>query len=493
LKKWLKRLGLILALPAVLALGLGLWLGFRYVTYSQEANEIHLAKKETYLKSVEELQSVGELGAGKARPNIVFILYDDLGYGDLGFTGNQAIDTPAIDRLAEQGVVLTNFYSPSAACTPSRAGFLTGRYPPRAGLPDVIYPSGSFNSTALKIRGTNHRLPAEEITISEVLKASGYRTGMVGKWHLGDRAPSLPNNFGFDAFFGALYSNDMKPFALYRNDKIVEAAPYDQRNLDARYTSEAVDFIENNANGENPFFLYFAHNFPHIPLFVAPERTGASDGGTYGDVVEAMDAGVEQIVGALEQQGILDDTIIIISSDNGPWYQGSAGPFRGRKGQTWEGGMHVPFLIHWPSNIEGGRTVDGMSMGIDLLPTLVDWLDLPLPEDRIIDGKSIRSMLEASDPSPHDYLYNFAGENIKTVRSDRYKYHGVRFHAAQLHEGNRATTRRKSPWLIDLSVDNNESYDVSSKYPEVAELMQGKLVEKREEFRTNKRGWIVSE
>ena len=208
----------------------------------------------------------------------------------------------------------------------------------------------------------NVRLPAEEITLAELLSAAGYATGMVGKWHLGDRSPSLPNDMGFDSYFGALYSNDMQPFALYADRDIAAEAPVDQRFLTERYTQAATNFIQQHA--EEPFFLYFAHNFPHAPLSTRPERSGTSRAGLYGDVLEEIDDSVGAIVAALERTGNLDNTLIIITSDNGPWFLGDAGDQRGRKGNTFEGGMRVPFIAHWPAGIAPDRTEHAMAMGI---------------------------------------------------------------------------------------------------------------------------------
>jgi len=265
---------------------------------------------------------------------------------------------------------------------------------------------------------------------------------------VGDRSPSLPNDFGFYAYFGALYSNDMVPFALYQNEQIVENSPFDQTKLDARYTEAVTQYIDQHRDEGAPFFFYFAHNFPHIPLFVAPDRAGQSSAGTYGDVVEALDHGVAKIVETLERSGMMDNTMIIISSDNGPWFEGSAGLARGRKGQTWEGGMHVPFLIHWPTGLEGGRAVAGMSMGIDLLPTLADWLNIPLPTDRIIDGKSIKTMLETGGETPHDYLYYFANEELMAVRDSSHKYLAERTHLYAPNDGSWGLSVKQGPWLI---------------------------------------------
>lgn len=487
MKKWLKRLGLVLTLPALLILGIALWAGYKVVSYGQNDNETHLAAKQDYLKSLSA--SVTKQNEGAKRPNIIFILYDDLGYGDFGATGSSAIKTPNIDTLAGDGVQLSNFYSPSPVCTPSRAGFLTGRHAPRAGLPDVVFPTGTAFSLVSKLSSSNNRLPAEEITIADMLKASGYRTGMIGKWHMGDRSPSLPNDFGFDQYYGALYSNDMTPFALYRNREIEVEAPADQTKMNALYTNEAKKFIEASVSGEQPFFLYFAHNFPHIPLFVPKDREGTSDAGLYGDVIESLDWGIGQLVDALKASGQYDNTIIIITSDNGPWYEGSAGPVRGRKGQTFEGGMRVPLIVHWPAGLQGGKIIEGMSMGTDLLPTLADWLQIPLPEDRIIDGRSVRAMLESGEETPHDYLYFFASDQLMAVRDTRFKYADER----TLHYGPEpmafAFGSKHGPWLLDMQVDPDESYNSSLRHPEEVQRLSDKLKAKRKEMEDNLRGW----
>jgi len=490
IKKWLKNLGLVFALPLLLVLALGLWVGFKFVTHGQTDDAEHLAAKAEYLNAIAASQPHANAATSASRPNIIFILYDDLGYGDLGFTGSRAVKTPAIDRLAEGGVVLSNFYSPSPICSPSRAGFMTGRHAPRAGLPNVVFPTGSNKAVLNILAGENVRLPAEEITIADLLKAAGYRTGMIGKWHMGDREPSIPNSFGFDHYYGALYSNDMEPFALYRDTEVVIQAPVDQTTLDRLYTDEAVSFINQERQQNEPFFLYFSHNFPHIPLFVAPELAGQSQAGTYGDVVEALDAGVGQIVEALSAQGVLDNTIIILSSDNGPWYEGSAGHSRGRKGQTWDGGMHVPFLIHWPSGLDGGREIEGMSSGLDLLPTMADWLDLPLPSDRLIDGRSIRTMLENDTETPHDYLYYFANEKLMAIRDQRYKYLAPRTQHYSPNDSAIALGVGQGAWLIDMSLDPNEAYDISMLEPERKQAMEQSLEKKRKEMKENLRGWV---
>jgi len=475
----------LLWLPVVL-LALSLcWVAFKVLSYEQLENPLHLAEKQRYL---EQLAKVAAPSSEVARPNIVFILFDDLGYGDLGATGSEIIATPAIDALAEEGLSLTQFYAPAPVCTPSRAGFLTGRLPLRAGLPNVVFPDGSPFNLAQRLTSSNVHLPREEITLAEVLQASGYQTGMVGKWHLGDKSDTRPNDFGFDYFFGALYSNSMKPFSLYRNRDIAFASPADQTQLKTRYSQEAVEFI--GRQGDEPFFLYFPHNFPHIPLYIPEEDRARSKGGLYGDVVEGLDETVANVVAALKAKGVFENTLILISSDNGPWYQGSRGNSRGRKGDTFEGGMHVPMIVNWPQGLEGGRSIDGISMGTDWLPTILDWLELPAPQDRTLDGRSLRSMLESGGESPHDYLYYLSGSKLAAVRDPDYKYHDRRpiIYAAGNLPG--ALGPQKGPWLFDSRHDFNESYDISMNQPAAAGRMKNALEAKRQELQDNPRGWI---
>ena len=334
----------------------------------------------------------------------------------------------------------------------------------------------------------NLRVRSEEITSADSLQAAGYLTGMGGKGHLGDISPSLPNDMGFDDFYGALYSNDMQPFAMYRNRDIAVAAPVDQTQLNDLYGGEAEQFIARQT--DKPFFLYFAHNFPHVPLYIPDEDKNRSQGGLYGELIEGLDDTVNRIVTALKIKGVYENTIIILTSANGPWYQGSPGSNRGRKNDIFEGGMHVPMLFHWPQQLAPGKSLDGMSMGIDLLPTVLDWLQLPAPKDRIIDGKSIRTMLEQDQPSPHQYLYYYRGQRLFAVRDSRYKYHEVA-HYYYANDLMPVTPEiHKGPWLFDLSLDNNESYDISANRPEVLQRMESALKAKRDEMAANKRGWL---
>ncbi len=465
---------------SVLLLCAIVFVGFRIVSFTQQDNAKLLAGKAAYLQQLQAQDPAD-------RPNIVFVLYDDMGYGDIGAGAPQPalIQTPNINRLAAEGITLTNFYSPASVCTPARAGFLTGRLPLRAGLPYVVFPSGSWLERLffrVMNPARNVRLPAGEITLPDVLSAAGYRTGMVGKWHLGDRSPSLPNDFSFDTFFGSLYSNDMTPFELYRNQQVVMAAPVDQTRLSQRYNEEVLSFI--GAAGEQPFFLYLAHNFPHDPLHVSEERLGQSAAGKFGDVVEELDAGIGDLVASLEMAGKLDNTLIIISSDNGPWFQGNTGGLRDRKGSTFDGGMRVPFIAHWPAAIAPGQTSDAMAMGTDLLPTLLDVLGLPLPDDRTLDGRSLRSALTAAADSPHDYLYLVDGVTLFAVRDQRFKYRAANPIAYGQDEMAMALPHPHKEFLFDLQADPAETYDVSDRYPQELKRLRAAYLIRQQELKT---------
>lgn len=330
-------------------------------------------------------------------PNIIVILADDLGYGDISSFGAKSISTPRIDQLAEAGIKLTQFYAAAPVCTPSRAGLMTGRYAARMGIGHVFMydaPEG---------------MPSSEITIAEQLKKVGYHTGMVGKWHLGHQDRYMPWNQGFDEFYGVPFSNDMANFFFYENQEMIPE-PIDQRYLTKRYTEKAVDYIERHAGA--PFFLYLAHSMPHVPLYVSPEFEGSSNGGLYGDVVQELDWSAGEVVDKLRQLNLLDNTIIVFSSDNGPWlamgdHGGSSGGLRDGKGSTFEGGQRVPTVIHWPAQIAGGRIDDTITSLLDLMPTFSAIAGVPLPADREIDGADILPILiGGGGPNKRHFFYN---------------------------------------------------------------------------------------
>jgi uncharacterized sulfatase len=373
-------------------------------------------------------------------PNIIVIMADDLGYGDLGSYDGRVIQTPHIDALARAGIRFTDFHASDSVCTPSRAGLLTGRYPARMGLDVPLMPekmswthtftvalgylTGKLGLVDLATQGAATGLHQDEITLAEALRVGGYATGMVGKWHLGDFATNPAHNpleHGFDFYFGVPYSNDMHPLPLYRDREQLLANVDDQTILTRRYTEEALRFIESSQAG--PFFLYFAHTSPHRPLFASDRFRNRSEGGIFGDTVEEIDWSVGELLAALEHHGLADNTLVVFTSDNGPWYQGSPGSFRGRKGQSYEGGHRVPFLARWPRRIAAGIISHEPAINIDLFPTCLALAGLSPPDDRIIDGENILDLLTVRDStSPHDSLYFYHQGELEGVRTGKWKY-----------------------------------------------------------------------
>lgn len=467
--KWTLIVLLVVALLAALRIAL----------YSQTDDQAHLDAKHAYLQSLQEVTGA------KAMPNIVLILFDDLGYGDLGSYGNRAVATPNIDSLATGGARFTQYYTASAVCTPSRAALLTGRYPKRAGLTGVMFPSGTLPHRGMQLMGSNTRLPREEILLPEVLKAKGYRTGMVGKWHLGDHGGSEPLDMGFDSWFGTPYSNDMVPFTIVRNGEVVAQDLQDQSNLSADYTREAKAFIEDDDAA--PFFLYFAHNFPHIPLFTSKEQSGKSPAGLYGDVLADVDRGVGELVAALRKSGKLDNTLIIVSSDNGPWYQGDAGPSRGRKGKTFDGGHRVPLITHWPGVIPAAQVSDVLLGGVDLMPSIMSLVGVERPTDRVLDGEDrLPQLLGQSTKAAERFVYFYHNDTLQAVRGPRFKYQTGKPYNVGIAEN---FSVEKGPFLFDLSIDERESYDTSDHNGKDLARMKSVFDAKVRDMAANPRGW----
>ncbi len=473
---------------ALLAL-LGLvGLAARLVFPQHHESREHLERKREYLKSL-----TNRPGAPSG-PNLVVILFDDLGYSDLGVYGGRAIRTPRLDALAARGARFTHAYSSSAYCSASRAGLLTGRHAYRSGLDHVLQPSWTWPDLLLRLGGRNRRLPSDEILLSEALSAAGYATGIFGKWHLGDAEPALPNDLGFDEFFGLLHSNDQGRPAVYDGRAVVERHPVDQETLTRRYTERALRFLE--ANRERRFFLYLPHTFPHIPLHVAGDRRGRSPGGLYGDVVEELDESVGTVLAALARYGLERDTLVIATSDNGPWFQGGTGPARGRKLDIFEGGMRVPLIAAWEGHIAPGRVIEEPVMGIDLVPTVLDLAGLPEPRDRALDGVSLRSLFEKS-ASPaaaiavERPLFFYQLGVLRAVRRGRFKYHD-RHRVAYGNPMNWpwGPAKLRGPWLFDLEADPGESYDATDRHPDVAAQLGDLLAGRRRDDRRNRRGWL---
>lgn len=403
------------------------------------------------------------------QPNFIVIMADDLGYGDLGVYGSQLIKTPNLDRMALEGARLDSFYSSANVCTAARGGLLTGRYPIRLDLvSDVARPTNDVH------------LAAEEISLAEALKPLGYQTALFGKWHLGSRMEWSPLTQGFDEYFGVLHSNDMTPLELYRQEQMIEN-PVNQNTLTERYTNEAVRFIEENQ--DNPFFLYMPHTFPHVPLYVSNQFSGQSDAGLYGDVVETIDWSVGQVLATLDRLGLDENTIVIFTSDNGPWFEGSPGPYRDRKGSSWEGGQRVPFIAKWSGTIPSGLVSNEPAMNIDIFPTLVKLAGGDLPTDRQIDGKDILPMLVEGATSPHDALYLFDSDRIAGVRSGQWKLVvETRYRTAVPSFDNPNSYYGPNGLLFDVQLDPSETYSYTRENPEVVEKMRELLLWGQREF-----------
>jgi len=395
------------------------------------------------------------VASAAARPlNVVMIYCDDLGYGDLGCYGSR-IATPNIDRLAAEGIKFTHFYSGNPVCSPSRAAILTGRYPVRAGVPRVLFPTDTTG------------LPDSEVTIAQMLKARNYATMCVGKWHLGHLPQYLPMNRGFDEYFGIPYSNDMTPRPLLHNAETLEE-PAKLETLTPRYTEQALRFIERSKGG--PFFLYMAHTYPHIPLGASERFRGKSPLGLYGDVLMELDWSTGEIMNSLRRNGLDNNTLVMFSSDNGPWYLGSPGHLRGRKGTTYEGGQRVPFLARLPGRIPKGRTCAGIGSIMDVLPTLSGLCEAPLPKNPS-DGIDIWPLLSGQKPElDREPLLYFDDIHLQCARWKQWKLHVARYNSAAYSPapaGGRVSLPLPAPELYDLVNDPDESYDIAPEHPEI--------------------------
>lgn len=423
------------------------------------------------------LISAGMAQAATARahraPNYIVVCCDDLGYGDIGPMGGKAIPTPHLDRMAREGMTLTDYYAPANVCTPSRAGLLTGRYPIRTGLSKVL------------LAADQKTMPLTEVTIAQALKPV-YASALIGKWHLGHAGERWdPTHYGFDFFYGLPYSHDISPLKVYEFDRwgqIGEWEP-DFPQLQQNFYARAERFIEQQ--GAQPFFLKLALSSPHLPNFPAPGFENASRlAGAYGDTVIEIDAIIGRLLAKLKALGIDRDTLVIFTSDNGPWFEGSTGGMRQRKGGAgYDGGYRVPFIARWPGHVPANRRSNSIAMGIDLLPTFCAQAGLPLPPDIVIDGKDISPVLLRAGATPHGELLLFQGEDVVGIRTQDWKYVSVDLYMDHfmLLEG------RGYPQLYDMR-QRNEDYSVASLHPDIVRVMQGRLNRAAAEFASLRTG-----
>jgi arylsulfatase A len=423
-------------------------------------------------------------GSRARRPNFVIIFTDDQGYRDVGCFGSPSIKTPHLDRMAAEGMKFTDFYAAASVCSPSRAALLTGCYPPRVGITKVLFPNDTI--------GLN---PAE-VTIADLLKKRGYVTACVGKWHLGHLPDFLPTRQGFDSYLGIPYSNDMdgvkeknrnlddawrnKDFSpwnvpLMRNEEIIER-PADQTTLIERYTEEAVRFIADNK--DRPFFLYLPHTMPHIPLFVSDEFYVEDPKKAYKATIEQIDSSVGRVLRALKDARVDDHTLVVFTSDNGPWlsmkhHGGSALPLRDGKFSTYEGGMREPTIMRWPGKIPAGRVCREICGTIDLLPTVAALIGADVPPDRVIDGRDIRPLLlgRAGAESPHQAFFYYRGKTLEAVRSAKWKLRRV----------------KETVQLYDLDADIGEKNNLAAAHPDIVRRLTKVMEEFDKELKANAR------
>jgi len=402
------------------------------------------------------------------QPNVILINCDDLGYGDLGCYGSIAHDTPVLDKMAQEGIRFTDFYMASPVCSPSRGAMLTGCYPRRIGF-------GSFEGKWVLFPGQGIGLHSDEWTIGKALQQQGYATMLIGKWHCGDQPEFLPTRHGFDHYYGIPYSNDMgyqagrtqfPPLPLMLDEEVLQQQP-SQASLTERYVEQSVRFIRENAVAGKPFFLYLAHMYVHLPLYVPDRFLNESRNGAYGAAVACIDWVTGVLLDELKRQGMEENTLVVFTSDNGSRCdnEGSNGPLRGTKGTTWEGGQRVPCIMRWPGTIPAGTVSQALTTSLDFLPTLVGLAGGTLPEDRIIDGCDLRPLLSGGEgaDSPREVFFYYLKDNLEAVRFGPWKLHVWRKDAAVRE-------------LYHLETDIGETTNVIEAHPEIAAQLE-RLIE----------------
>lgn len=441
----------------------------------------------------------------EAPPNVVIVFIDDMGYADIGPFGCEAYPTPHLDRMAAEGRVFTDFHAATAVCSASRAALLTGCYPERVSIHGALFP------------GARNGLNPDEVTIAELCQSRGYATACYGKWHLGDLPEFLPTRHGFDEYFGLPYSNDMWPYLnghhdldagarkyrgepmpplpLYEGEEIINPSvtPDDQKRLTTWYTEHAVGFIDRHA-GERPFFLYVPHTMVHVPIYVSDKFAGKSGAGLYGDVVMELDWSVGQILGALERNGVDENTLVVFTSDNGPWlsfgdHGGSAAPLREGKGTMFEGGYREPCVMRWPARIPAGTRTDAFATTMDLLPTIAGLIGAEPPAERKIDGRDILPLLTTDAPTPHGVFYCYYNRELRAVRDARWKltlpHHSRTLGDREPGRGGVGKGYGNEPVgvvLYDLKNDVGETTDVAAKHPKVVARLLAYAEEARAEL-----------
>jgi arylsulfatase A-like enzyme len=436
-------------------------------------------------------------GVIPSKPNIIIILTDDQGYSDLSCYGSPRIKTPRIDQMAAQGIRFTDFYAAASVCTPSRAALLTGCYPPRVGMGEFpMLPNGKPWQTRVLFRNAPFGLNPDEATIASVLKADGYATAAVGKWHLGDQIPFMPLAHGFESYFGLLYTPDMPPLDYVRGNEIVEHN-IDLSMVAQRYTEESLKFIDEHKNG--PFFLYFAHTYPHVPLAASKDFRGTSPRGLYGDAVQEIDSCTGRVLDELKKLNIDDKTLVIFTSDNGPWLAkgedgGSAFPLRGGKGGLYEGGFREPCIMRMPGVIPPGVVCHEMATQMDLLPTFMHFAGITTPLPHPIDGKDITDLMlaEPGAKTPHESFFYYIGNRLCAVRSGQWKLKvpttfSDEF-AGYLKLENPQTEIPRE--LFDLANDPGEQKSVLAQHPDVVKRLQAMIEEAREDLGDSKRKMV---